>query len=159
MAAALRGVLTAQKENEQSQTAAPPPSHSTPTPTPDCSFLHAWLALLRVVKCNGNLSRCRGSIRTSPNSLPIPSWSLTNLLASALLLFLFLTTRRPHPHCRRGPCYLYYCPGCGRNGACPLAHVRWSSNTSETRSARCSVSAASTSRRKVGIWKEIIRLT
>lgn len=65
-------------------------------------------------------------------TLPIPSWSLTNLLASLLLLFLFLTPLQP-PLPQHGLSYLYYCTGFGRKGACPLAR---DSNISETRRAQ-----------------------
>lgn len=82
-------------------------------------------------------------------ALPIPSWSLTNLLASLLLLFLFPVSNTSaasfHHHCCLG--YLYYCTGYGRKGACPLAHVRLYSNISKTRRAQCTVSTGK------GFWK------
>lgn len=69
-------------------------------PTPNYTFLHAWLAQLRVVKCNGNLRRCWGSVRTSPNSpriqFPAGSWPTFWPCCSSSSSFLCLMPPPPH---------------------------------------------------------------
>lgn len=73
---------------------------STAARTPNCTFLHAWLAQLRVVKCNGNLRRCWGSIRTSPNSpqiqFPAALWPNFWSHSSSSSSFLCLILQPPH---------------------------------------------------------------
>lgn len=86
-------VITAKKTQlRQSEYSCPPPIYT---------FLHAWLAQLRVVKCNGNLRRCRSSIRTSPNSphiqFPAGSWPAFLSHCSSSSSFLCLILQPPHP--------------------------------------------------------------